>query len=195
MRKEAKRHFILWLWRLIQGAVIKQHPIAWMPMIPCVCCSIQIEQNARFCVSCGVYQITEVQQPERETEAIQRLSSPTQQTEELQIDPFETSEMRAVRLAKKGEFLQRYLVEDQLYKWLYTQIEEWYQDAEKLLAESKTYGFQQHVWLHMQLKQRHATGLIEEFGQRCAAEKVTPWMATFTRELPEGVHNAARRTV
>ena len=162
-------------------------------MIPCICCSVQIEQNARYCVSCGVYQITEVQ-PERETEAIQRLPQ-AQQTEELQVDPFETSEMRAVRLAKKGEFLQRYLVEDRLDKWLYQQIEERYQDWEKLIAESKTYGFQQQVWLHMQLKQRRATDLIEEFGRRCDAEGVTPWQATFTRELPEGVHNAARRTV
>jgi hypothetical protein len=122
---------------------------------------------------------------------MRRLPSPTRQTEELQVDKYETSEMRAIRIEKdRGEFLRRYLIEQRLYYWLYAQIQDSYQDHEQFIATSKTYGFQQHCWLYEQLKGRNAMGLIETFEQRCNVEGVTPWQATFTREIPkEGVRS------
>lgn len=194
VRKEWKKSFILWVWALIQDALVKEQVIPWQPMRDCVACHKQIVSDAPFCSWCAAKQ--REQMGERQTEAIQRLPSPTSQTEELrQVDMFETSEMRAIRIANGGQFLRQYLVEDRLYKWLYVQIENHYQDWEKLIATSKTYGFQQHVWLHIQLKERGATCLMEEFQKRCAAEKVMPWMATFTREKPGACNeqSAARR--
>ncbi len=187
LRKQVKRNFISWLLTLLRGE--EERPIAWQPMLPCIRCGMQIEQIAAYCPCCGVYQLLwgegTQKRPERQTEAMQHLASPTptRQTEELRVKA-ETSEQRAIRIANEGQFLQRYLVEKRLYCWLYEEIRERYQDWEKLISRSKAQGFLQYPCLLQQLQERGATGLIAEFGSRCAVEKVTPWRSTFVREIP-----------
>jgi len=185
VRKKVKKHFISWLWSLVGKMFVREQVVDWQPVVACICCHSLIEERALYCCCCGTAQrkIT-VMLPQ--TEAMCRLSSqPARQTEELRVDKAETSEMRAIRIANEGQFLRQYLVERRLYCWLYLQIQDSYQDGQELITASKKRGFQQYPWLLSQLEERGTVNLIAEFKWRCELENVTPFQATFTRQIPK----------